>query len=154
MAHLRSQIFDAVKALLVAIPDFAAAGKVARGRTGPVAQEDLPALTLTWADDDERATIRPFSTADGADGYDRSLPISIVAHLRAEDPEADFDAIAVQVETAMAGGITLGGKVIEIVLTSTRFFTDPQTGLPLAAGRFVYTADYKTPAADPEAPAL
>jgi len=32
-AHLRSQIFDAVKALLVAIPEFSGAGKVARGRT-------------------------------------------------------------------------------------------------------------------------
>ena len=154
MAHLRSQIFDAVKALLVAIPDFSATGKVERGRVSPIRQEDLPAITLTWADADERATVRPFSTAAGEDGYDRNLPISVIVHLRDDDPDTTFDAIAVQVEAAMASGITLGGKAIEMLLASSRLFTDPQTGTPLGAGRLVYTVDYKTPAANPEITAL
>ena len=154
MAHMRTQIFDAVKDLLAAIPDFSATGKVARGRISPIPSEDLPALTLTWADDDERASIRPFATAAGADGYDRSLPLSVIVHLGDADPETRFDAIAVQVEAAMAAGIELDGKVIELTLASSRFFVDPRTGLPLAAGRLVYTADYKTPAANPEVSAI
>ena len=154
MTHLRTQIFDAVKVILAAIPGFSAEGKVARGRTSPIPSEDLPALTLTWADDDEQAEIRPFATAAGADGYDRTLPLSVIVHLGDADPETKFDEIAVKVETAMAAGIELGGKVVELTLASSRFFVDPRTGLPLAAGRLVYVAAYKTPAANPEISAI
>jgi hypothetical protein len=154
MAHMRARLFDAVKALLAAIPEFSAAGKVARGRTAPLRAEDLPAITLTWADNDERATSRPFATVDGAHGYDRDLPLSIIVHLRDSDPEPEFDRIAVLIEVALAGDVTLGGLAIEALLTSTRFYVDPQTGLALGAGRLVYAVSYKTPAADPSSSAI
>lgn len=154
MPHLRTQLFDAVRARLAAIAEFSGDGKVARGRTAPVRAEKLPAITLTWADADERAQARPFSTAAGALGYDRELPVSIIVHLRDADPEPEFDRIAVLIEAAMATDVTLGGAVIEALLVSSRFFVDPQTGLPLGAGRLVYAVSYKTPAADPESPAL
>ncbi|MGJ8570429.1 MAG: hypothetical protein ACSHXI_07000 [Hoeflea sp.] len=154
MAHMRARLFDAVKALLAAIPEFSGAGKVARGRTAPLRAEDLPAITLTWSDNDERAASRPFATADGAHGYDRDLPLSIIVHLRDTDPETEFDRIAVLIEVAMSGGDTLGDLAIESLLTSTRFYVDPQTGLALGAGRLVYTVSYKTPAADPSISAI
>lgn len=154
MSHIRAQIFDAVKTLLGAIPEFSGAGKVARGRTGPVRAEALPAVTLSWADNDERAEARPFSTADGALGYDRTLPLSVIVHLRDEDPDTEFDRIASLIESRMASDVTLGGLVIEVLLTSSRLFVDPQTGLALGAGRLVYTVSFKTPAADPTVSAL
>lgn len=154
MAHLRSAIFDAVKARLAAIPDFSADGKVERGRIGPIRAEALPAITLTWADDDERAEVRPFATAGGADGYDRDLPISVIVHLRSTDPETAFDDIAVEIEKALAADVTLGGAAVEMLLQSTRLFVDQQTGLPLGAGRLVYRTHYKSVAADPETAAL
>jgi hypothetical protein len=144
VAHLRSQIFAAVVAELKLIPEFAAASKVARGRTRAIPQEALPAITVTWADDDERAMIRPCAAPDGSDGYDRDLPISLIVHLRDADPEEEFDRICVLVETRMAGIIKAGGLAIEMTLASSRFFVNRETGLPLMAGRLVYRASYKT----------
>lgn len=154
MAHMRAQIFDAVKTLLATIPEFSVAGKVARGRTAPIRAEALPAITLTWADNDERAASRPFSTAAGEPGYDRDLPLSIIVHLRDAEPDTEFDRIAALIEAKMASDITLGGHAIEVLLASTRFYVDPQTGLPLSVGRLVYQVAYKTPAADPTINAL
>lgn len=154
MPHMRAQIFDAVKTVLATIPEFAGAGKVERGRTGPVRAEALPAITLSWADNDERAESRPFSTAAGGHGYDRELPMSIIVHLRNEDPDTEFDRIAVLIEVKMAGAVTLGGLAIETLLTSSRLFVDPQTGLALGAGRLIYAVHYKTPGADPTISAI
>lgn len=150
MAHLRTQIFDAVLAALSGIPEFSGSDKVKRGRTRAVPQELLPAISLTWADDDEQATLRPCSGPGGEDGYDRSLPISIIVHLRDPDPESEFDVLCVAIETAMAGVIEIGGVTIETILRSTRFFVNRETGLPLMAGRLVYLAYYKSIAADPQ----
>jgi len=154
MAHHRTQIFDAVKSRLVAIPRFSGADKVVRGRKGAIKQETLPALTLTWADSNEVATVRPFSGPNGEDGYDRSLPLSIVVHLRDEDPELEFDEICVEVESAMGADIKLGGLVIEALLESERHYVNSQTGTSLCAGSINYWIAYKSLAADPQQPAL
>lgn len=154
MAHLRSAIFVAFKDRLALIDEFSADGKVARGRVRAIPQEMLPALTLSWADDDERTTLRPCAGAEGADGYDRDLPVSIIVHLRDADPEEEFDRICVLIETAMADVLTLDGVTIEALLASTRFFVDRNTGLPLMAGRLVYRVAYKTLAADPTTSAM
>lgn len=150
MAHLRSQIFSAVKDVLSAVDAFSAPGKVARGRAEAVREDLLPALTLTWADRAEGSTIRPFATEAGADGYDRSLPLAIVVHLADADPEEAFDTICVLVEKAMGQAITLGGKAIECTLASEQFFVNRETGLPLLGGSINYLVTYKTVAGDPE----
>ncbi|APO74268.1 hypothetical protein AM571_CH01433 [Rhizobium etli 8C-3] len=150
MAHVRSQAFAAVKAQLAAIPEFAGAGKVARGRAAAIPQELLPALTLTWAEANEAATMRPCSGPNGEDGYDRQLPLSIIIHLRDDDPEEEFDRICVLVESAMGGDILLGGTVIEALLQTSRFYVNPQTGLALCVGVLNYMVSYKTVAANPE----
>ena len=154
MAHLRTQIFDAVKARLVAIPTFAEPEKVVRGRKGAIRQEKLPALTLTWSDSSEPASVRPSSGPNGEDGYDRSLPLSIVVHLRDDDPELEFDEICVEVEAAMGSAIQLDGLVIEALLESERHFVNNQTGTSLCAGSINYRIAYKTLAADPQQAAL
>ena len=154
MAHLRTQAFDAVKAQLVAIPRFSGPDKVVRGRKGAIKQEALPALTLTWSDSNEIASVRPSSGPNGEDGYDRSLPLSIVVHLRDDDPEMEFDEICVEVESAMGAAITLDGLVIEITLESQRHYVNSQTGMSLCAGSINYRIAYKTLAADPQQPAL
>jgi hypothetical protein len=152
--HRRSQIFDAVKARLAAIPEFSAAGKVERGRTRSIPQETLPALTLTWADQPERATIRPSAGPAGEDGYERELPLSVIVHLRDEQPDDEFDRICAVVEAEMGGAIQLNGSVIEMTLQSTEYFVDRRTGLPLHVGQLVYLTSYTTLAADPETAAL
>ncbi len=154
MAHRRSQIFEAYRERLAQIPEFSAAGKVVRGRKGPIPQELLPALTLSWADGDERASIRAFAGANGEDGYDRNLPLSVIVHLRDDDPEEEFDAICVLVEAAMGQAIAIDGLTVETILVSSRHFVNQQTGMSLAVGSLTYAATYKTLAADPETAAL
>ncbi|WEZ84579.1 hypothetical protein P6U16_08395 [Rhizobium sp. 32-5/1] len=154
MAHLRSQIFAAVRVKLATIPEFSGAGKVARGRTDRIPVELLPALTLTWADRPEPASVRPSATAAGGDGYDRNLPLSIIVHLRDDDPEEEFDRIAVPVEAAMADLIEMPGLAVECLLQSSQFFVGRDTGISLLAGSIVYQVAYKTVAANPEISAL
>lgn len=154
MAHLRSRIFAAYRDRLAVIPAFSASGKVVRGRKGPIPQEKLPALTLSWADGDERSSIRAFAGPNGEDGYDRELPLSIIVHLRDDDPEEEFDAVCVLVEAAMGAAVTLDGLTIETVLVSSRHFVNQQTGLSLCVGSLTYSASYKTLATDPETAAI
>lgn len=153
MAHLRSQIFEAYRARLSSIPEFEADGKVARGRNSPIPQEKLPALTLTWAEGSEAATVRPFSGPNGEDGYDRQFPLSIIVHLRDVDADEEFDRISVLIEQVMGAAIVIDG-VIEVILQSSRLYVDPRTGLPLGAGALNYAVSYKTLAADPTTVAL
>ncbi|MDX1083304.1 hypothetical protein FB009_12448 [Sinorhizobium medicae] len=154
MAHLRSQIFAAVIARLAAIPEFSAADKVKRGRKGAIPQEKLPALTVTWADRSEIVTVRPSSGPAGEDGYDRFLPLSIIVHLRDDEPEEEFDRICTLIEASMASDITFGGLVIEALLQTQQYFVNPQTGISLLAGSLNYQIAYKTLAANPELAAL
>jgi hypothetical protein len=142
--HRRSVIFDAVKAAIAEIPDFASAGKVERGRTRAIPEEKLPAVTLTWSEREETATLRPH--ADGAErvGYARMLPISIVLHLRDRNPDEEFDRLAALIETRLGSAIELDGAIIEMILDRSGCFVDPRTGLPLCAGRLVYLCDYIT----------
>lgn len=152
MTHVRTRIFDAYKARLSAIPAFAADGQVKRGRIGAIPQELLPALTLTWSDTDEGATLRPCSGPNGEDGYDRDLPLTIVIHLRdGEDVEVAFDDLCILVEAAMGAAIKLpGGLVVEALLTASRHYVNTETGVSLGVGRLAYRIHYKTVAADPE----
>ncbi len=154
MAHLRTQIFDAVISRLVVIPDFAAPEKVRRSRKEAIKQELLPALTVTWAEGAELANLRPCSGPNGEDGYDRILPISIVVHLRDNEPEEEFDRLCVLIEAAMGSAITLDGLVIEALLETQRYYVNPQTGISLLAGTLNYRIDYKALAADPQQAAL
>lgn len=135
---------------MVSITEFAEPGKVERGRAGSIPEHLLPALTLTWADRPEPATVRPMATADGADGYDRTLPLSIIVHLKDEDPEEEFDRICVLVEARMAGIIEIPGLTVETLLRSTEYFVNRETGMSLLAGKLDYSVSYKTVAANPE----
>ncbi|SOC38985.1 hypothetical protein SAMN05892877_105362 [Rhizobium subbaraonis] len=153
MPHRRSLILDAYLARLSAIPEFSAPNKVARGRYAPIPQEFLPALTLTWAEGSETASVRPCSGSNGEDGYDRQLPLSIIVHLRDADADREFDRICVLIEQVMGRAIVID-QVIETTLRSSRLYVDPRTGLPLGAGALNYAVSYKTLAADPTIPAL
>ncbi|SOC47092.1 hypothetical protein SAMN05892877_1275 [Rhizobium subbaraonis] len=154
MLHLRSRIFDFYRDRLAAIPGFEVAGKVKRGRSGPIPQEMLPALTLSWADGEERATIRAFAGPDGEDGYDRNLPLSIILHLRNDDPEEEFDELCVAIEAAMGAAVKAPGLNIETVLMSSRHYVNHQTGLSLCVGSLTYSVSYKTLASDPTTAAI
>ncbi|WP_345900558.1 hypothetical protein [Martelella sp. UBA3392] len=150
MAHLRTRIFDAILARLSAIPEFSGEGKVKRARTSAIRESLLPALTATWAEHQETAEVRPCAGPNGEVGYDRRLPIDVIAHFQAEEPDIEFDRIAVLVETALGSAIKLDGLVVELTLSETRSFVDRSTGVALGVGSLTFVGDYKTVATDPE----
>lgn len=152
--HYRTRILQEIETRLRDIDGFASAGKVERWRTKDIPEERLPALTVTWADADERAISRPGAGPDNSLAYYRELPVSIVVHLRASNPDDIFDETALAIEAILADDETLGGLVIDTLLTSSRLYVDPQTGLPLGAGRLVYMVTYSSVAANPALKAL
>jgi hypothetical protein len=154
MVHRRTAIAAAAVSRLSAIPEFSGPGKCARGRAAAVPQELLPALTATWGEAGETASRRPSSGPNGEDGYDRILPFSIIVHLRATDPEDEFDRIALLVEAAMEEDVSLGGIAVDLELQSTRLFVDQATGIPMAVGSLLYQVRFKTLASNPGLPAL
>ncbi len=153
MAHMRTQIFDALLARLSAIPEFSGAGKVKRARTEAIRESLLPALTATWSEKQETATIRPCVGPNGEDGYDRRLPIDIIVHFKAEDPDIEFDRLAVAIEAALGAAIKLDGLVIEMVLDESRHYVDRATGISLGIGALTYVVDYVTLAGNADASA-
>lgn len=154
MTHVRSLIVAAVKSSIALIPDFQGPGKCERGRSASVPQEMLPAVTLAWGEAGESSSRRAMAGAGGEDGYDRSLALSVVVHLRDETAEEEFDRLAASIETAMEADVTLGGLAVDLELQSSRLFVDPRTGIPLGAGSLTYRITYKTLAADPGVLAL
>ena len=133
-----------------AIREFSGEGKVKRARTSAIRESMLPALTATWAEHQETAEVRPCAGPNGEVGYDRRLPIDVIAHFQAEEPDIEFDRIAVLVETALGSAIKLDGLVVELTLSETRSFVDRSTGFALGVGALTFVADYKTVATDPE----
>jgi len=154
MTHRRSVVATEVVTRLSSIPDFAGAGKCARGRAAAVPLELLPALTVTWGEAGEISTRRPMSGPNGEDGYDRTLPLSVVVHLRVNDPEGEFDRICSLIEAKMEADVSLDGITIDLDLQSTRLFVDPRTGIPMSVGSLLYSIRYKTLATDPSISAL
>lgn len=144
MVHLRTQIADAVVAVLAGLDGFTEAGKVDYGAGHTVRQEKLPQLRVSWAADPEAAAVRPFAAADGSFGYDRSLVLGVFVHLRNADPEREFDALAALIEPAMAADETLGGLAVECLLEASQLFTNAETGVPLGIGRLDYRISYKS----------
>ena len=139
---------------LQTIEGFSSAGKVVLGRTRAVAQELLPALSLTWAADPETSEPRPHAGANGGLAYKRRLISGIFVHLQADDPLAEFDLLSVKIEAAMASDVTFGGLAVDCLLDQTQFFINPETAQPLGLGRLDYAVDYVTDAANPALAAL
>ena len=154
MVHRRTAVATEFVSRLSDIPEFATPGKCARGRNSAIVQELLPALTVTWGEAGESTARRAMAGPSGEDGYDRTLPLSVIVHLRDNDTEDEFDRIAGLVEARIEADVTFGGLIVDLELQSSRLFVNPQTGIPMGVGSLLYQVQYKTLAADPGAPAL
>lgn len=117
MSHVRTQIRQAVKALLAA----QAGGNVFVGRTAPTGTEVMPCLLIYTTDE---------PTTDGTIGMgsvlqERTLTLRIEARRQDTDDEAlldGLDEMARQVEVSLLTPGALGdlAKAIELVSTSTQ----------------------------------
>lgn len=144
MAHVRRQIREAVKTRLAGRTP--AGANVFENRLLRIPEGKLPAITIGTAD--ERSERSQWDEC----GHVLARTVEVVVELHVQHSEAEdrLDAIAVDVERALAEDETLGGLVQELQLVRT---TDAYTatGERLAGvKRLFFEATYQTAAADPE----
>lgn len=140
--HERKLIRNAAKAALVGAT--AAGSRVFVSRMGPLANAELPAICL-YTNNDE--------TKDGADSTPRDLwrefTLSVEAWVSAAgvDPAAledSFDALALQIETALDLDVTLGDTCSWEWPANTVTGISNQGNRPMGCIKVDYTVQYRT----------
>ena len=144
MAHVRKQIRDKVAALLSANVSLVKR-RVYTTRVHPLNDSNLPAISVyTGSESSNRLQA-------GVTDMIRELSLEIDCYVRETSSfDDDVDAIAVQVEEAMAGNFTLDGLAKFVVLTSTQIQFDGDADQILGVAKLTYSVEYVTPIDDVE----
>jgi len=144
MAHVRKQIRDKVAALLSANVGLVKR-RVYTTRVHPLNDSNLPAISVyTGSESSNRLQA-------GVTDMIRELSLEIDCYVRETSSfDDDVDAIAVQVEEAMAGNFTLDGLAKFTVLTSTQIQFDGDADQILGIAKLTYSVRYVTPINDVE----
>lgn len=138
MAHVRKQIRDALAAKLTS--DVALVRRnVFSTRVFPLDGGKLPCISVyTSSEGSELLTM-------GAKTLRRGVSVVVEAYIRATGVfDDDADAIAVQVEAAVASDTTLGGVAKDTVLTSTEIEFSGDAEQPIGVARLTFDVLYVT----------
>ena len=144
MAHVRKQIRDKVADLLKANVSLVKRC-VYTTRVHPLNDTNLPAISVyTGTETSQRLQ-------GGVTDMIRELSLEIDCYVRETSSfDDDVDAIAVQVEEAMATKFTLDGLAKFTVLTSTQIQFDGDADQILGVAKLTYSVQYVTPINDVE----
>jgi len=144
MAHVRKQIRDKVADLLKANVGLVRR-RVYTTRVHPLNDTNLPAISVyTGTETSQRLQA-------GVTDMIRELSLEIDCYVRETSSfDDDVDAIAVQVEEAMATKFTLDGLAKFTVLTSTQIQFDGDADQILGVAKLTYSVQYVTPINDVE----
>jgi hypothetical protein len=144
MAHVRKQIRDKVADLLKANVSLVKR-RVYTTRVHPLNDTNLPAISVyTGTETSQRLQ-------GGVTDMIRELSLEIDCYVRETSSfDDDVDAIAVQVEEAMATKFTLDGLAKFTVLTSTQIQFDGDADQILGVAKLTYSVQYVTPINDVE----
>ncbi len=144
MAHVRKQIRDKVADLLKAEVSLVKR-RVYTTRVHPLNETNLPAISVyTGTETSQRLQA-------GVTERIREDRVEIDCYVRETSSfDDDVDAIAVQVEEAMAGNFTLDGLAKFTVLTSTQIQFDGEADQILGVAKLTYSVQYVTPINDVE----
>jgi len=144
MAHVRQQIRDAVATTLTSAVTLVSS-RVYTTRVHPLNEANLPAISVyTGSESSERYNV-------GVTDINRNLSLEIDIYVRETGSfDDDVDAIAVQVEEAMAGDFTIGGLVKSSVLISTAIQFDGEADQILGVAKLTYQVRYVTSLTDVE----
>ena len=142
MPHLRQQIREAVAAQVTGLTTTGA--RVRQSRMYPQTAADLPCL-LVHSNDTEQ-----IAPADQGTLQQRDLPIVIRGLAKGGATLDDtLDAIALEVETAMAANPWLSGKAHASRLTAIDVNFDDSTDKPVGEIQLSYLVTYFTQAGTP-----
>ncbi len=136
--HLRQQVRDAIKALIIAA-NTAASSRVETGRVYPLAAAGpWPQITITGYGEQIQAA--SMGGGLGQRQYQRTYRVNVIAHAKdAGDVEAVLDNVGKQIEVAMAANSYLSGTCVQFSLTATLTELSPDAEQP--AGQLTMTYD-------------
>ena len=145
MAHVRRQIRDKVASILSTNVTLVKR-RVYTTRVHPLNEENLHAISVyTGSELVQRLNA-------GVTDISRDLTLDIDIYVReTRNFDDDVDAIAVQIEEAMAGNFTLDSLVKSSVLTSTEIRFDGEADQILGVAKMTYSIRYVTALNDVEA---
>ena len=143
--HVRRQLRDAIETALTGLASTGA--HVFKSRVYPLQAEDLPGLRFFT--NDETAT---GLTVTNPTSYERDLEVVVEACVRqADDMDDELDQIMLEVETALADGVALGGRTVWVNYGGCSIEMDDTAQQPQGVARMTFTAKLFTAAAAPDA---
>ena len=138
MAHVRKQIRDQIASVLVSDVSLVS-GRVYQSRVYPLHEAKLPAITVYTGSETSGLMVM------GAKTLARTASIMVDAYVRATvNLDDDMDAIAVQIEEAIADDFTVNGLAKDAVLVSTDIDFSGETEQPVGVVRLSYAVRYVT----------
>lgn len=143
--HVRYQVLEAIQRRLVdaVVP---VAGTVTLMRAAAIDEESQPHFTVihTGETSTPDGVIYDDATGEERVRYNRRLSVNVIVHFKGRsDPQKEFDQLAVLIEQALPPS-HLDDLVIDILLSSTEMFIDPQTAQSLGSGRLIFEVTYRT----------
>lgn len=141
--HLHRQIREAV---VTALTGLATTGsRVYANRLMPLPDTTSPALLVTL--DEETATQ---ATVHTYPNYERDLRLSVAAVCKASSAvDSTLDQVAKEVETALAAGITIGSRNLDVYYTGMSF-EDELSDKPVGIRRMNFSVVYFSAANSPD----
>lgn len=144
-AHLHTQIRAALVAALTGLPSSGA--RVFANRLYAIAQTDLPALRVSL--DEERVEV---GSIHAPVLLERQVVLVVeCCALANAGLDAACDQMQMEVEMALAAGLTVAGRVLQPVLTASRY-DDEAAAVAAGVKRLEFTLDFATLANAPDVP--
>lgn len=140
--HVHRQIRDALATALTGLATTGA--NVFPNRIAPVPDGKLPALCI-FADDEssENATVHSPALQE------RTLSVIVEARTKGDNVDDTLDQISKEVEGALSGGLTVGGRPLDFTYTGMQF-DDEQAEKPAAIKRMRFSVSFVTQADKPD----
>lgn len=133
--HLHKQIRGAVVTKLTGLTT--SGSRIYANRLAPLPDATSPSLLVTL--DEERAT---GLTIHQPQAQERELSLSVAAVAKAASSLDDtLDLMSKEVETALASGITVGGKTLQVFYTGMSF-EDVQSDKPVGVKRMTFSIPF------------
>jgi hypothetical protein len=134
-SHLHKQIRDAVKTLLTGLTTTGV--RVYANRLQPMADANLPGLRVFMDNEEVQG-----ETVHQPQLQERTLTLSVECCAKAATALDDtLDQISKEVETALAAGITISGKVLPVYYTGMQF-DDEQSDKPVGVKRLRFSVEF------------
>lgn len=143
--HIRQQIREAVGVLLTGLTTTGT--NVFQSRQHRIPEDSLPALVIYSTEEESEAV----AFGGGSPLLDRTLTLVVEGYAKeVSNVDDTADTISKEVETALAGDLTLGGLAQYVILANTLIEYEGETDSNAALVTLSFGVLYRTRAATPD----